>query len=191
MSKFLSSSAYVVQWMSLAVDKLHSETKIDRIERRLEGIEHALRRLTTLMSDTGTKQATGRSPPDQDLSWPLEKHRHLSPHQYTRALASASGDDGLMTESITAKSFLEHTVGRDPLVQKDPQLLSSIESLRAIAIHPNASHNKSDPGTWAAFTPDLSSSNATPPKWEQIKPLVERARRVFRRLHSLAAIALH
>lgn len=157
---------------------LYSETKIDQIERRLEGIEQTLRQLTTLISDSRTTQTTGPSPSGQRVSWQPDRHGYTSPHQQSRALASASGDDGLMTESIAAKSFLEQTVGKDPHVQKDPQLLSSIESLRAIAVQPNGPHGKFE-GTWAAFAPDPSSSNAAPPGWEQIKPLVERARRVF------------
>lgn len=177
-SKFQSSSAYSSLSRiadTIVIDNLRSETKIDRIERRLDGIEGTLRHLTTLISDTRTSPTAGPSPLNHELPRPPDQHGPSNSHRPART--AGIGNDGLVTESMAAKSFMEQTVGQDLVVQRDPQLLSSLESLRSIATQFNGHKSKSEVDSWATFAPDPSSLSGVSPGWEQIKPLLERTRR--------------
>lgn len=86
----------------------------------------------------------------------------------------AAGYIGAQAESVTATSVFEQTLGRDPTVQHDPELISALNSLRRLVVHNQHDASGSSRGLTATrlanAAPDVLS-----PGWEQVKALLERA----------------
>lgn len=89
----------------------------------------------------------------------------------------ATGNIELQVESLAAKNALEHAVGRDSAVQQDPQLMSALESLRAIV---NCTQlDSSGPSSGLAATPLAKSVPETLPTWAQVDEVLSRVESLF------------
>lgn len=73
--------------------------------------------------------------------------------------------------------MLEHAVGRDAAVQQDPQLMSALESLRAIVNRIQLDTSSTSKSS-AALLAD-AASEAVLPGWEQVKMVLDRGKSMF------------
>lgn len=89
-----------------------------------------------------------------------------------------TGDLGLWSESKTAKAVLEQIVGRDLAVQRDPQLLSALESLRGI-VHRSQNDLMGQSKASGMNAMAESALESPIPGWAEIKGLLERAESQF------------
>lgn len=155
------------------VDKMSSETKIDRIENRLASIERLLRQSSGTWSSATTESLHDSPREISNFRGRIADLDRVNHDQTTQV--SAAGDVGVQAESIAATQTLEQTVDRDPILQQDPQLKTALNSLRRIV-----DCAQSDVDETLTVKPlSTDASQARPPSWELVKPILERVEGLF------------